>query len=143
MDNTLIKELMSDDLLLVAKTTTITNAAKLMRDKEYGALPVVDSEENLIGIVTDRDLVVYCLATELSPKDNTVEIAMSSKLYTCNENQLVKDAADIMSDQDIRRLVVVNDNGTPVGMLSHVDIFKCAYKNEVNDDIVHRLLKYA
>jgi len=142
MDNTHIKELMSDDLLLVEKSTTITNAAKLMRDKEYGALPVIDKDK-LVGIVTDRDLVMYCIAQELSPANNTVEIAMSSKLYTCNENQLIKDAADIMSEQDIRRLVIVNDNGTPVGMLSHVDIFKCAYKNEVNDDIVHRLLKYA
>lgn len=116
-----VRKAMSFPVIAAGTATTIHEAANRMRVHGVGALPVF-SDRRPIGFVTDRDLVIRALATTgCSPQTPVTEI-MSRGVLTCFEDQDVAEAAAIMGDNQIRRLLVIDRSGVPVGMLSLGDI---------------------
>jgi FOG: CBS domain len=107
---------------LVDSTISLAEAAKMMRDDDVGALPIGD-KDRLIGILTDRDIVVRCLAAGGNPQVATARDAMSSGIVYCFDDQPVEEAADIMSERHIRRLPVLNRAKRLVGILSLGDVW--------------------
>ncbi|MCF3974686.1 CBS domain-containing protein [Paracoccus sp. EGI L200073] len=114
---------MSCPIVSVAAATTIAEAAARMQTHGVGTLPVFE-DDRPIGIVTDRDIVTRALAapaSDLGPQTRIADI-MSSDVLTCFADQDVTQAAALMGDRQVRRLVVIDRSGMPVGILSVGDI---------------------
>ena len=99
---------------------TIKKAAQMMRDHDYGIVPVLDANEALVGVVTDRDIVLKAVAGGHDP-DTTVEKCMTVQPDTVTKDLLVQDALHLMNTRQIRRVPVV-EFGRLIGMLSLADI---------------------
>lgn len=119
----LIGKVMSSPVIGAETATTILEAAEKMRVHDVGTLPVFDGQKP-IGIVTDRDIVTRILSAQglsFGPDNGVVRI-MSRDVITCFADQKVVEAAVLMGELRIRRLLVVDRSGAPVGILSVGDI---------------------
>lgn len=139
---TRVSEMMTEHPYLVDSSTSLRDAAKKMKEFTCGSL-IVGSNGTLEGIVTDRDIVVWGLAGNLDANVAPIKEIMASEVVTVEEGQTLEQAADIMSDADVRRLVVLDKAGKVVGLLSVSDIVKCPDADYVNDNILHHLYRYA
>jgi CBS domain-containing protein len=100
--------------------TTIEQAAKTMRERDLGWMPVEDADQ-VVGVVTDRDIVVRGVASALDPKTPIREI-MTKSVLSCNIDDDVDDACDLMQREQVRRLVVLDDDGKLAGVVALADI---------------------
>lgn len=117
-----VRDVMTTPVDLVDATTSLAEAAKMMRADDVGALPIGENDR-LIGILTDRDIVVRCLAMDADPRRATARDAMSSGVIYCYDDQPVEEAAEIMSERHIRRLPILNRSKRLVGILSLGDVW--------------------
>lgn len=115
-----VREAMTERVTTAGPETTLEEIAGMMKSEDTGAIPVVDEDE-LIGIVTDRDIVVRCVAEAGDPREMTAEDVVSENLETIDPESDVEEALELMANKQIRRLPVV-DNGELVGMLSIGDV---------------------
>ncbi|QDP40066.1 CBS domain-containing protein [Radiobacillus deserti] len=115
-----VKEIMSTDVSYCSPSDTMTEAATKMRDKNVGAIPICGENRELMGMITDRDLVIRGLA-ERKNAETSVKEVMSSELYSCSPQTSVQEASQIMAEKQIRRLPVI-DGGELVGMLALGDL---------------------
>lgn len=116
---TTIRDVMTDDLVTCPPDATIAEAARLMRDHDIGDVLVTD-EGRLRGIVTDRDLVVRCLAEDASA-DAAVGRAYSGEPFTLTPGSSIDDAVRVMRERALRRVPVV-DGDRAVGIVSIGDL---------------------
>ena len=116
-----VKDIMSKEIASLRSEDSIEKAAQLMKGHNVGSIPVCSSEEQIIGIVTDRDIALRAVATGGSGKGLTVGSIMTPNTITGNPEMNVHDAARIMSEHQIRRLPIV-ENDSLVGMVSLGDI---------------------
>jgi CBS domain-containing protein len=117
----LIKDVMTPQAEVISPDATTEDAAALMKTLDIGVLPVCD-EEGLVGILTDRDLVVRVLAATRDPKAMLVGEAMTPSVVYCFDDDELEHAAAVMAGQQIRRLPVLNKNRKLVGIVSVGDI---------------------
>ena len=115
-----VADIMTTDLVTCTADATVREAARKMRDRNVGDVLVVDSKGALDGILTDRDLVVRCLA-EGKAADDTIDGAYTTDLTTLGPNDSASEADETMSKQALRRMPVV-DRGKLVGILSLGDL---------------------
>jgi CBS domain-containing protein len=99
-------------------------AAGLMKSANIGSIPVIENEETkkLVGIVTDRDLTLNIVALGRNSKTRKVESVMTRKVVTCHPEDDLQKALDAMSEHQLRRLPVVDDDNQIVGIISQADI---------------------
>jgi CBS domain-containing protein len=122
-----VGEYCNREVVITDKDTSIREAARLMREHHVGDLIVVEPRENQnipLGIVTDRDLVVEVLATEVSPEAVSVGDIMSFELTTVREEESLWDALDCMRRAGVRRMPVVNENGGLAGIVTADDVLE-------------------
>ena len=105
----------------VGPDNTLVEAAGLMREMDVGALPVCE-EDRLIGMLTDRDIVLRGTADGRDPNATSVREVMSSSVTSVRADQAVEEAVRVMEDRQIRRLPVVGRDGRLVGIVSLGDI---------------------
>lgn len=110
-----VRELMTRDPTSVGSDATLGEVATLMKQQDCGSIPVVD-DGRLVGIVTDRDIVIRAVAAGKDPKALRVSEVMSASPVTVGPDDDVKQAEKVMADRQIRRLPVVED-GSLVGIL--------------------------
>jgi CBS domain-containing protein len=115
-----IEEVMTSDVSYVRPDTSILEIARKMRDDDIGSVPVVENDR-LIGMVTDRDIVIRVLA-EGRTQSGTARDAMSPGILYCFDDESVEDVLDKMADQQIRRLPVLNRDKRLVGVVSLGDL---------------------
>jgi CBS domain-containing protein len=116
-----VKDLMTAQAEVISPDATSEEAASVMKTLDIGVLPVCD-EEGLVGILTDRDLVVRVLAAKRDPKAMLVGEAMTPSVVYCFEDDDVERAATVMAGQQIRRLPVLDRNRKLIGIISIGDI---------------------
>src|SRR5690606_10519294 len=87
-----------------------------------GALPVCGENEKLIGMVTDRDITIRATADGCDPHETTVEEVMTHDIITCFEDQDLADMADLMEEEQVRRICVLNRSNRLVGIVSLGDL---------------------
>lgn len=116
-----VQEAMTPSVELVAPGSSAAAAARLMRDLDVGALPV-GHEDRLVGMITDRDLVVRGLADGADPARLEVRHCMTPQVLYCYADQPVEEVAANMAEQQIRRLPVVDRNKRLVGIVALADI---------------------
>src|SRR5689334_11864391 len=106
-DAMLVKEVMTHNAEVVTPDDTLEQAAKKMGELNIGPLPVCEGNR-VVGILTDRDITVRATAAGCDPKTTLVSEAMSHDVICCHEDQDVSEAAAIMKEKQIRRLLVMN-----------------------------------
>ena len=116
----LVREVMTVDPTAVSRDVTVREAARLLAEWGVGPLPVVDGDD-LVGIVTDRDLVVRVLADDRDPACTTVGEIASTGVITIGPDDELEDALGLMVEHHVRRLPVVEE-GRLVGILTHGDV---------------------
>ncbi|HWY68457.1 MAG TPA: CBS domain-containing protein [Terriglobales bacterium] len=126
-----VAEVMTTEVETVQMNSTLEEAASIMKVENVGAIPVVDEEDDLVGIITDRDIVVRCVAEGKDPADTNVEEVLSHELETIEPDVDVEEAARLMADKQIRRLPVCQD-GELVGMISIGDLAVKATRPEAS-----------
>ena len=119
-----VRDLMNPGVVSVEPTSTAAAAARLISRHNVGALPVCGGDGKLRGVVTDRDIVLRCIAAEEDPAQTPVRDIMTRSCVTVSPNADCREAARLMSAQQVRRLPVVEE-GKVVGMLSLGDLAKC------------------
>ena len=116
-----IEDVMTRDPVMCDDSTSLADAARLMRDYDIGDVLVNDSEGRLCGIVTDRDIVVRCVAAGTDPTAATLAEMCTNELASVGPEATVDTAADMMRHMAVRRLPVV-DRGQAVGIVSIGDL---------------------
>lgn len=116
-----ISDLMSHDVDTVTRRTTVTEAARRMRAGDFGALPVAE-DDRLVGMVTDRDIVVRVLGTEIDASRATVADAMSDQVLYAFADQEAAAVARNMAGEHVRRMPVVDRDKRLVGIVSLGDL---------------------
>lgn len=116
-----IREIMTRDVEIAHAGMGLQEAARMMRDADTGFLPVGEGDR-LIGTVTDRDIVVRCVADGRDPSQASVRDVMSDKPVFCHADQDTAEAAQIMADRQIRRLPVVDEDMRLIGVVSQGDL---------------------
>ncbi len=130
---TTIKQIMSKNIYSISPADSAVRAAQLMDQHDVGSVPVV-SEGTLKGILTDRDIVIRCVAKNMNPDLVKASEIMTSRIAYISENQPVSDAVSMMASEQIRRLPVVED-GQLVGMVSFADIARRDTSPEIAEAI--------
>jgi CBS domain-containing protein len=116
-----VSEIMTPDFEMIGSTSSLTDAAKKMKEFNVGFLPVQEGT-SLIGVITDRDIVIRALAEELDPGSTQVKDVISSDVVYCFEDGNVEEAVRLMEENQVRRLIVCRSDRTPVGIISLGDI---------------------
>ncbi len=117
-------------------STSLSDVAAMMKKDDIGIVPICDGEK-LLGVITDRDIVIRCVAADVNPKDCNSREFMTSPAKSVSSYTELEEAAAIMGREQIRRLPVV-EGGNVVGMISLGDI-AIALSN--NDALVAETLR--
>ena len=120
---TKVKEIMCTNCKHVSSNTTIHEAAKLMKDLDVGFLPVSDNDK-LVGMITDRDIVIRTLANGKDVKSTTVKEIMTPKCLYCFEEDSVEEASQNLGKNQVHRMPVLNASKRLVGILSTGDFWR-------------------
>lgn len=143
MKNTKIKDIMTSDIVLIAPSTTLKEAAVRMREIDCGVLPV-GSADHLEGIITDRDIIIRAISKGKDTLTEKVKDYMTTPVFSCNEDDILEDAAAKMRNHKVSRLVVKNSRGTVKGILSFGGILrKQADAEEIANIVKHTVGKSA
>ena len=116
------------------ESQTLVDAARKMRDLDVGALPICGDDDRLKGMITDRDIVIRCLAADKDPAATTAGSLADGKPVTIGADGSVDDVLETMADYQVRRLPVI-DGHRLVGIISEADIARYAPDEEVADTI--------
>ncbi|MGI6727608.1 MAG: CBS domain-containing protein [Anaerovoracaceae bacterium] len=126
-----VKDLMSNSIICARPETSIEQVAKQMRQADVGSIPICDDQDKVLGIITDRDIVVRALSSDENNKN--AEDIMTQHPISATPNMDIHQAALLMAKNQIRRLPVV-DNNRLIGYLSMADYArKSIYVDEAGD----------
>ncbi|MEI3356253.1 MAG: CBS domain-containing protein [Clostridia bacterium] len=117
-----VKECMCQDVCTVKPETKIQEVAKLMAENQIGCVPVCDSNNCVCGIVTDRDILLRCVACEKDTNQTQIKDIMSQNVCTCKQDDDMTNAQTKMGQNQIRRLPVCDSNNKIVGILTIGDL---------------------
>lgn len=117
-----VSEVMTVGAECTSPHATLREAAQKMRDLDVGPLPVCGDSDQLIGMLTDRDITVRAVAEGRDPNTTRVQEVMTPDVIYCFEDQDVNEAAHLMQENQVRRLVVLNREDRLVGIVSLGDL---------------------
>jgi CBS domain-containing protein len=117
----LIREVMSKPVTLLTPDNTLDEAARKMKAEDVGSLPVGENDR-LVGMLTDRDIVVRGIAAGKDPVKTPIREAMSEGILYCMETDSIEKVADIMAKKQVRRLPVISAEKRLVGIVSIGDL---------------------
>jgi len=126
---TTAREIMHRDATCVDASQTLLDAARKMRDLGVGALPICGDDDRLQGIITDRDIVVRCLATGGDPATTPASQLAQGKPFYVDASADVDEVLQRMSEHRVQRMPVI-DNHRLVGMISQADLASCGKLSE-------------
>ncbi len=118
---TVARDIMTPDPQCVKENQTLVEAARMLRDLDVGALPICGNDDRLKGMLTDRDIVVKCIADGGDPSTVTAGNLAEGKPVTIGADDDIREALDVMQRYQVRRLPVI-DGYALVGIISQADI---------------------
>ena len=127
----MLSTIIRKELVSCSKSSTIHEVALMMKDKDVGAVLVTDSGKP-VGIVTDRDLVLRCIADKADCGSTKIEKAMTATVQTVSEEEGLYNVAEKMKKAGVRRIPIVDKAGKAVALLSFDDVFQLIAE-EVNN----------
>jgi CBS domain-containing protein len=127
-----VSDVMTGRPRAVTPQTPLTEVAELMEAEDVGSIPVVE-DDRLVGIVTDRDIVVRAIAKGEDPKGMPVSAVSSRELVTVSPDDDLSDALELMARHQVRRLAVTGDDERLVGVVSQADVAREAKEKETGE----------
>src|SRR5437762_264094 len=128
---TLARDIMTLDPACCTPSMTLDDVAKMMVQNNCGEIPVIDSSDRVIGVITDRDIVCRVVADGKNPIGHTAETCMTQPVVTVREDTPIDEIVSTMEKYQIRRVPVVNDGGCCAGIISQADLARTAPEHEV------------
>jgi CBS domain-containing protein len=126
------RDIMHMGVECIGENDTVADAAMMMRDLHVGSLPICGTDDRLQGILTDRDIVVHCIAEGLDPQEVTAhEFAKGTPIWV-DVNADAREVLRLMEDNKIRRLPVMDENRL-VGMISEADLAAHLTERELSE----------
>ncbi len=127
-----IREVMTRDVEVIGPQDTLRDAAEKMRSLNVGALPVCDGDR-VVGMLTDRDIVVRAIALGMDSAITTVEDAMTGNVQYCHDDDDAMGVLARMRDMQVRRFIVVNEDERLVGIVSLGDLSQTMNERRVGE----------
>lgn len=130
-----LQDVMTKDPVCCTPDTTIAAAARMMFERDCGAIPVVAdlTSRTPVGIVTDRDIVTRTLAQGIDPRGLSVRECMTAPAVTIPDDANLDDCVELLQLGQLRRVIVIDRAGACVGIIAQADIARCASKRETGD----------
>jgi CBS domain-containing protein len=128
-----VSEVMTKDPACCTPETGLKEVARLMVEHDCGEIPVVDGQRTMrpVGVVTDRDIVVRCVAEGKNPLEAKAGDVMSSPVVTVTPDMMLEEVADLMEEHQLRRVPVVDEAGAVCGIVAQADIAHHASAREL------------
>jgi CBS domain-containing protein len=139
-----ISEIMTKDPRSVSPDTPVSEAARLMKEEDVGLVPVVErvggaeTRGRLVGVVTDRDIAIRTVA-EGRANDIPVSEVMSGGVKTCAPDDSVEEAMDLMGREQVRRIPIVDERGSLVGVVAQADVVRMQGKDRKAERTVEQI----
>jgi CBS domain-containing protein len=132
---------MTQDPVCCEPGDSVTQAATVMKQQDVGSVPVVESQatKRLVGIVTDRDLVVKVLAGGRRAEQATVKDAMTPDPVSCRDTDDVSHVMDLMKERQVRRMPIVDGKGCLMGIIAQADVATRIHQDEQTGDLVEAI----
>jgi CBS domain-containing protein len=130
-----VSEIMHSGVVTAQINDSLKRVATLMKKQDIGSVPIY-KDQRPVGFVTDRDIVLTCVANGHSP-DEPISLAMSQNIFSIYENQDISEALKLMEEKQISRLLVLDTGDTPVGMVSLKDLVRRS--NEVMSEVLSEI----
>lgn len=134
-------DVMTPDPVTCEPTDRIRQVAKIMKQHDVGAVPVVDSptSKRLVGMVTDRDLVIRVLAEGRNVDDAAVRDAMTPQPSVCRVDDDVEKALKVMAERQVRRMPVVDEAGRLQGIIAQADVATRVNRDKQTGELVEAI----
>ena len=133
-----VKDIMTPNVEYTDPNTTIKEAARKMKSQDFGALPIGENDR-LVGMITDRDITIRSVAEGKDPEKTTVRDAMSENITYIYDDQDLKELADLMKKEQIRRVVVLNRDKRMVGIASLGDLTVDGENAELGGEVLKKV----
>jgi CBS domain-containing protein len=136
-----IQEIMTKNPSCVTPDATVREAAQVMSREDVGIVPVVDAQsgKRLVGVVTDRDIAIRCVAEGKDGTCSVREVMSSDDIATCAEGDEVDSLMEAMRTEKVRRVPIVDERGSLVGIVSQADVFRKTRDGENAQRTVQRI----
>lgn len=138
------RDIMTPKPRMIKPTQTVQEAAKIMKDEDFGVLPV-GTPEAVIGVITDRDITVRVTAEGKDASKTKVEDVMTHKFITCEETDEIEHAAELMRHHDVSRVMVSRFDKAAnyeavTGIITMADLLRNKGDRRESDKVLHHLL---
>ncbi|MEZ0229179.1 MAG: CBS domain-containing protein [Planctomycetota bacterium] len=139
----LVKDVMTKDLAFCTPQDGCIAAAKLMKAEDVGSIPIVRdaNSKKLVGILTDRDICIQVVAEERNALEVTCEAIMATSLVTVKPDDDLERCAELMQENQVRRIPVVDEKGALAGIVAQADVAQEAEDAEVVKETVEQVSK--
>jgi CBS domain-containing protein len=136
MHDKTIQDAMTSNPTTIASSTTVQEAAQMMKSEDVGSLPIVDGDR-LVGMITDRDIAIRAIA-EGKGTDISVGDIASKDIVTIDPQQSLEEAARLMAEHQLRRLPVCEEDGRLVGILAQADVAAAGH-DKLTGEVVEKI----
>ena len=133
-----VKDVMTKVVEFVRPETTVQEAAGKMKDLNVGPIPVCEGQK-VLGILTDRDIVIRAVAEGRDTRTTRVQDVMTRDVVCCGEEDDVKDVARLMKDHQIRRILVINGSKGLAGIVSLGDLAVDTHDDKMSGDVLEKV----
>ena len=135
------RDVMTKDPVFCQPGDSLTTVANIMKQKDVGSVPVVESggSRRLVGIITDRDIVVKAIAEGRSAEAATVKDAMTPNPVSCREEDDVDHALKLMKERQVRRMPIVDSAGLLTGIIAQADVATRVNKDSKTGELVEAI----
>ena len=137
-----VKNFMTSNVETINAQANLVEAARRMKLLEIGSLPVWDGEQ-IIGMVTDRDIIERAIAEDLSSLSTYVSEIMTPEVCSCYEDDDITEAAQMMERNQIHRLLVLNSSNVPVGIVTLADVAVKTHDEHMTWEVMERICEPA
>jgi len=117
-----VRDVMTVGVECVRPSNTLQEVAQRMKNLNVGSMPVCDNDRLVVGLVTDRDIVVRAVSEGYDPRTTKVNDVLTSDVLYCFDDQDVQEAAQLMCEHQVRRLVILNRDKKLIGIVSLGDL---------------------
>ena len=136
-----IQDIMTKDPSCVTADASVREAAQVMKREDVGIVPVVDGQSGrrLVGVVTDRDVAIRCIADGKDGTCSVRDVMSTDDLATCRQHDDVENLMDAMRSEKVRRIPIVDERGSLVGIVSQADVLRKTSDTSLAGETVERI----
>jgi CBS domain-containing protein len=133
-----VKEIMTCTVETINADANLIETAQKMKTLQVGALPIWENEE-LVGMVTDRDIAIRAVAEDKNLSSTTVKEIMTADVYCCFEDDDIQEAAGLMEEKSVHRLLVLNSSNEPIGFVSLSDFAVKSHDEQLTCEVLEKI----